>query len=250
MTFYWILLAEVATFTNGFVHGNVNKWKHFLRHWPFVWRNHRCPVNSPRKGQWRGALMFSVICAWINGWVNHREAGDLGRHRPQYGITVMCITPTVSKYFQHSMSLHLYDNGQHICLSYRCLHSLYIFGRAFILRLPDTCIPYDMIGVSGTISVRFLCLGKATWPFRNTREASNAYTTLVLECLNERSDKNNYRNSYYDTDIKHERMTISRNLANFSAISLPQQTIWTREQPNFKSLKSHINWDNRIWKDT
>ena len=27
------------------------------------------------------ALMFSLICAWINGWVNNREAGDLRRHR-------------------------------------------------------------------------------------------------------------------------------------------------------------------------
>ena len=29
---------------------------------------HRSPVNSPHKGQWRGALMFSLICAWTNGW--------------------------------------------------------------------------------------------------------------------------------------------------------------------------------------
>ena len=27
------------------------------------------PVNSPHNGQWREALMFSLICAWINGWV-------------------------------------------------------------------------------------------------------------------------------------------------------------------------------------
>ena len=39
--------------------------------------NHRSPVNSPHKGQWRGALMFSLICAWTNGWVNNRNAGDL-----------------------------------------------------------------------------------------------------------------------------------------------------------------------------
>ena len=26
--------------------------------------NHRSPVDSPHKGQWRGALMFSLICAW------------------------------------------------------------------------------------------------------------------------------------------------------------------------------------------
>ena len=44
---------------------------------------HRSPVNSPHKGQWRGALMFSFICAWINDWVNNREAGDLRRHRAQ-----------------------------------------------------------------------------------------------------------------------------------------------------------------------
>ena len=30
----------------------------------------------PRKGQWRGALMLSLICAWINAWVNNREAVD------------------------------------------------------------------------------------------------------------------------------------------------------------------------------
>ena len=29
---------------------------------------HRSPVNSPYKGQWCGALMFSVVYAWINGW--------------------------------------------------------------------------------------------------------------------------------------------------------------------------------------
>ena len=33
------------------------------------------------KGQWRKALMFSLICAWINRWVNNRETGDLRRHR-------------------------------------------------------------------------------------------------------------------------------------------------------------------------
>ena len=46
-------------------------------------------VNSPHKGQWRGALMFSLICAWINAWVNSREAGDLRCHRAHYDVTVM-----------------------------------------------------------------------------------------------------------------------------------------------------------------
>ena len=47
------------------------------------------PVNSPHKGQWRGALMFSFICVWINGWANNREAGDLRRYRAHYDVIVM-----------------------------------------------------------------------------------------------------------------------------------------------------------------
>ena len=57
-------------------HDDVIKWKHFPRYWPFMRGIHRSTVNSPHKGQWRGALMFSLICVWINGWVNNREAGD------------------------------------------------------------------------------------------------------------------------------------------------------------------------------
>ena len=30
-----------------------------------------------------------LICAWINGWVNNRDAGDLSRHRAHYHVTVM-----------------------------------------------------------------------------------------------------------------------------------------------------------------
>ena len=40
-------------------------------------------------GQWRGVLMFSLIYAWINGWANNREAGDLRRHRAHLDVTVM-----------------------------------------------------------------------------------------------------------------------------------------------------------------
>ena len=72
-----------------FWHDDVIKWKHFPRYWPFVRGIHRSPVNSPHKGQWRGALMFSLICVWINGWVNNREAGNLRRYRAHYDVIVM-----------------------------------------------------------------------------------------------------------------------------------------------------------------
>ena len=70
-------------------HNDVIKWKHFPRYWPFVREIHRSWVNSPHKGQWRRALMFSLICAWINRWINNPEAGDLRRHRAHHDVTVM-----------------------------------------------------------------------------------------------------------------------------------------------------------------
>ena len=76
-------------FTVSLSHDDVIKWKHFPCYWPFVRGIHRSPVNSPHKGQWRGALMFSLICVWINGWVNNREAGDLRRYRGHYDVIVM-----------------------------------------------------------------------------------------------------------------------------------------------------------------
>ena len=46
-------------------HDCVIKWKHFPRYWPFVRGIYRSAVNSPHKGQWRTALIFSLICPWI-----------------------------------------------------------------------------------------------------------------------------------------------------------------------------------------
>ena len=70
-------------------HDDVIKWKHFPRYWPFMRGIHRSRVNSSHKGQWLWALMFSLICAWINGWVNNGDAGDLRRNRTHYDVTVM-----------------------------------------------------------------------------------------------------------------------------------------------------------------
>ena len=70
---------------------DVIKWKHFPRNWPFVRKIHRSPVNFPHKGQWRGALMFSLIYVWINDWANNREAGDLRRQHGHYDVIVMCV---------------------------------------------------------------------------------------------------------------------------------------------------------------
>ena len=82
-------LQEYTTHSPCDNHDEVIKWKHFPRYWPFVRGIHRSTVNSPHKGQWRGALIFSLISAWINDLVNNREAGDLRRHFAHYDVIVM-----------------------------------------------------------------------------------------------------------------------------------------------------------------
>ena len=87
------------------IHDDVIKWKHFPRYWLFVRGIHRLLVNSPHKGQWRGALMFSLICAWINGSINNDEPGDLRRHCAHYDVTVMFSITPIQKmnYFNESL---------------------------------------------------------------------------------------------------------------------------------------------------
>ena len=78
----------------------------FPRYWPFVRGIHRSPVNSPHKGQWRGALMFSLIYAWTNGWLNNQYAGDLRRHRAHYDVTVMRWLGTYMQYLWYPNSVY------------------------------------------------------------------------------------------------------------------------------------------------
>ena len=62
--------------------------KYFPRYWPFVRGIHQSPMRSPHKDPCRGALVFSLVCAWTNGWANNRDAGDLRRLRSHYDVTV------------------------------------------------------------------------------------------------------------------------------------------------------------------
>ena len=56
-------------------------------------------VNSPHKGPVTRsfALMFSMSCAWTNGWANDEDTGDLRRHCAYYDITVMIQTITTKQ---------------------------------------------------------------------------------------------------------------------------------------------------------
>ena len=51
-------------------------------------------ITGPLCGEFTGPGEFPAqrpvtICAWINDWVNNREAGDLRRHRGHYDVNVM-----------------------------------------------------------------------------------------------------------------------------------------------------------------
>ena len=59
-----------------------------------------CAGNSPVTGEFPSqrpvTRMFSLICAWINDWVNNHETGDLRHHGAHYDIIVMRISSTVN----------------------------------------------------------------------------------------------------------------------------------------------------------
>ena len=114
-------------------HDDVIKWKNFPRYWPFVRGIHRSPVNSPHKGQWRGALMFTLIYARINGWVNNCEAGDLRRYHTHYDVIVM-----------HNCQRHIafYDITTSCRIPPSILFDIHLFCNAWclIIWLREHCI--------------------------------------------------------------------------------------------------------------
>ena len=76
-------------------------------------------VNSPYKGQWRGALVFSLICTWISGRVNNREAGDLRRRRAHYDVIVMLYA--ICRASCGNLSNTTITQRAHICTHYSSL---------------------------------------------------------------------------------------------------------------------------------
>ena len=68
-------------------HDDVIKWKHIPRYWPFVRGIHRSPVNSPHKGQWRKALMFSWC--FFSAY-EYCLCNSFGAHKPNQVLCPLC----------------------------------------------------------------------------------------------------------------------------------------------------------------
>ena len=74
---WWHHQMETCSASLAFMRG-IHRWLRGI---------HRSPVNSPHTDQWRGALMFSLISAWTNGWVNNQDWFET--HHSHYDVTVM-----------------------------------------------------------------------------------------------------------------------------------------------------------------
>ena len=70
-------------------------WRHQMVTFSLCAGIHRWPVISPNERQSRWALTYSLICAWINRWVNNRDAGDLRHHRGDYDVIAMTIWASI-----------------------------------------------------------------------------------------------------------------------------------------------------------
>ena len=77
------------------LHDDVIKWKCFPCYCPFVRGIHRALVVSPRKGQWRGALMCFFYLR-LNKLLRKGDAGVWRRHRAHYDVTVMIFLHVVA----------------------------------------------------------------------------------------------------------------------------------------------------------
>ena len=84
------------------------------------------------KGQWCGALIISLICAWTNGWVNNADADDLRRHRAHYDVTVM-------KKLVHRHMLRMFANINYCALMTVIFELSRIIWKTFIVYLKIGC---------------------------------------------------------------------------------------------------------------
>ena len=146
-----------------------------------------CAGNSPHKDQWRGALMFSFICVWINGWVNNRKAGDLKRYRAHYGITVMVI-----QLLRHWTSLKLFNSISRKLMYQKTRRSAYVMvtSSAYNTPIPMVRVWFptrNPVGQVLLVSIRISWVGSSTRRWETVacllEEKRRCPSTLSNVCL-------------------------------------------------------------------
>ena len=126
LTYICVTLPEISMHWYPFewlVHDDVIKWKHFPRYWPFVQGIHRASANSPHKGQWQGALMFSFICA-LNKQLSKQSWG-WWFETPSHSLWRHCNVHKIKRHAMHSEP----SNNPHSCVSSRLLQRIAAISR-------------------------------------------------------------------------------------------------------------------------
>ena len=89
------------------------RWRHQME--TFAALLARCAGNLPVTGEFpvqRPVMwIFSLICVWINDWVNKRESGDLRRHPVHYDVIIMAKNGV----FVCSITVES-ENGEQFCI--------------------------------------------------------------------------------------------------------------------------------------
>ena len=129
------------------IHDDVIKWKHFPRYWPFVRGIRRHTGEFPSQRPVTRNLGVCLICAWINHWVNNREAGDLRRHRAHFDVIVKEWVLQTSISYRTSLDYQLQtQSGTGIDMSY------YVISTQVLWKPSLTHLPLDkMAAISQTI---------------------------------------------------------------------------------------------------
>ena len=111
---------------------NLGKRKNVISHhikWSVLYMRKKIWHFKIHKGQWCGALMFSLISAWINGWINNHKSGDLKRNHAHYDIIVMNeLTPELK-------SVSCFDKTVFPCLVWDSHHKYKIVMTVFIFMI-------------------------------------------------------------------------------------------------------------------
>ena len=107
-----MLCYVLMWFGIGQLNSNLSWWRHQMETFSALLAicagKSPVPGESPAQRPVTQRFHVSLICAWINRWVNNREAGDLRRYRAHYDVIVMSIYIYSSCYYHHQLgSIHL-----------------------------------------------------------------------------------------------------------------------------------------------
>ena len=171
--------------------------------------------------------MFSLVCTWINGCVNIREAGDLRRHRAHFDVTVKKLAHiygrirNVKPDYKINHELHIYINES--CPSdiwdetkwchmkwYKAWHENMIHGDEFIVRYVIYCdmIPYNVF-FEFSDDISYLSFINKIWFSRNitTKGIINSVEFHILRRYEGFDSHERYQTRCYGAYMCNEQMS-------------------------------------------